>query len=119
MQDKLDQLRKHYDEGVIQLSEYHYRLSLLVGTKSKWFNKYICSHTTNISLLSIHVYSFPISYLSEFNLVNQQYSLTTVQFFSIFVILLLSPDGLTLYMTKMRPAGLTYLYLFHVFYRHL
>jgi hypothetical protein len=33
MQNKLNQLRKRYDEGVIQLPEYHYQLSLLVGTK--------------------------------------------------------------------------------------
>jgi len=35
MQDKLDQLRKRYGEGELQLSEYHYQLSLLIGTKSK------------------------------------------------------------------------------------
>ena len=35
MQNKLDQLRKRYDEGGIKLSEYHRQLSLLVGTKSK------------------------------------------------------------------------------------
>ncbi len=29
------ELRKRYDEGETQLSEYHYQLSLLVGTKSK------------------------------------------------------------------------------------
>ena len=35
MQDKLDQLRKRYDEEGSKLSEYHQQLSLLVGTKSK------------------------------------------------------------------------------------
>ncbi len=35
MQNKLDELRKRYDEGEIQLSGYHYQLSLLVGTKSR------------------------------------------------------------------------------------
>ncbi len=35
MQNKLDQLRKRYNDGKIQLSEYHHQLSLLVGTKSK------------------------------------------------------------------------------------
>ena len=35
MQGKLNQLRKRYDDGLIQLSEYHYQLSLLIGMKSK------------------------------------------------------------------------------------
>jgi hypothetical protein len=35
MQDQLDQLRSRYGEGAIQMSEYHYQLSLLVGMKSK------------------------------------------------------------------------------------
>jgi hypothetical protein len=35
MQNKLNQLRKRYDDGIIQLSEYHYQLSLLIGMKSK------------------------------------------------------------------------------------
>jgi hypothetical protein len=33
MQNKFDELRKRYDEGGIQLSEYHRQRSLLVGTK--------------------------------------------------------------------------------------
>ncbi|CAF3027216.1 unnamed protein product [Rotaria sp. Silwood2] len=35
MQNKLNQLRKRYGDGIIQLSEYHYQLSLLVGMKSQ------------------------------------------------------------------------------------
>ena len=32
-QNKLNELRKRYDDGIIKLSQYHYQLSLLIGTK--------------------------------------------------------------------------------------
>jgi hypothetical protein len=35
MQEKLDELKKRYSDGVIKLCEYHYQLSLLIGTKFK------------------------------------------------------------------------------------
>ena len=33
IQEKLDDLKERYSDGVINLSEYHYQLSLLIGTQ--------------------------------------------------------------------------------------